>query len=52
MKEFLFWLGVVFAVIAFVGLIAAEICAWVLYGGKPIDEVPMWALIFMFGGGK
>ncbi len=25
---------------------------WVAYGGKPVTEVPSWALWFMFGGGK
>lgn len=36
-------------IIAYVGI---EIYVWVTYGGKPIDEIPAWALWFMFGGGQ
>ena len=45
-----FYLFCVLCGLALVGLLAAEICAWVMYGGKPIDEVPLWAIWFMFGG--
>ena len=31
---------------AFVGLIAY---CWAVYGNSPIDEIPAWALAFMFG---
>ena len=31
---------------AFVVLIAY---CWVVYGSSPIDEIPAWALAFMFG---
>ena len=34
------------AFVAFVGLIAY---CWVVYGSSPIDEIPAWALAFMFG---
>ena len=32
--------------IAFLG---AEIYVWAEYGGKPITEIPTWALYFMWG---
>lgn len=32
-----------------IGAIALWITALVMYGGKPITEVPAWALIFLFG---
>ena len=36
-----------------VGAIAASITALVMYGNKPITEIPAWALMFMIGrGGK
>ena len=45
----LLWiLGIIFVV----GFVVGEIFAWTLYGGKPIGEIPMWAWIFMFGGGR
>lgn len=41
-------IGLFIALIA--GTIGVEIYVWVTYGNKSIDEVPFWALIFMFGG--
>lgn len=35
-----------------IGCIATSAVACVKYGGQPITEIPAWALIFMFGGGK
>lgn len=34
------------AFLAFVGAIAY---CWAVYGNSPIDEIPAWALAFMFG---
>jgi len=34
------------ALLSFVGLI---IYAWVTYGGKPVSEIPAWALWLMWG---
>ena len=35
------------------GTIATSITACVMYGDKPITEIPAWALLFMFRkGGK
>lgn len=28
--------------------ITIEIYVWVTYGKMPLDEIPLWALIFMF----
>lgn len=39
----------ILAVLAFIGL---EIYVWVTYGGKPVTEIPAWALWFMFSGGN
>lgn len=41
---------IVLFVVVTVGLIVVEIYVWVTYGNKPIDEVPIWVLWFMFGG--
>lgn len=32
------------------GIIATTIYCLITYGGKPIQEIPGWALWFMFGG--
>lgn len=29
-----------------------SIYCWCVYGGKPVGEIPGWALWFMFGGGR
>lgn len=29
-----------------------SIYCWCVYGGKPVGEIPTWALWFMFGGGR
>ena len=29
--------------------IVCSIIAVIMYGGKPVTEIPAWALIFMFG---
>jgi len=36
----------VFIIIALIAIIATS-QAWILYGDKPITEVPMWALWFL-----
>lgn len=36
-----------------IGSFAMSITACVMYGDKPVTEIPAWALFFMFGkGGK
>ena len=39
-------------ILIILGLIGVEIYVWVNYGGKPITEIPAWALWFMFSGGN
>ena len=36
------------------GCVATSFTACVMYGGKPVTEIPAWALLFMFGarGGR
>lgn len=36
----------------FLSLLGIEIYVWFTYGNKSINETPLWALIFMFGGKK
>ena len=46
----LMWVFII-ALIAFVGInIFWLIYAFVKYGGKPISEIPSWALFYMFRG--
>ena len=35
-------------VVAVVGAIVMEIYVWIAYGGKPVEEIPKWALWLMF----
>lgn len=35
-----------------IAAIVTGITAFVMYGGKPVTEIPAWALLFMFGGKK
>lgn len=35
-------------VLAFLGCIGTCIYCWITYGGKPIEEIPLRALWFMF----
>lgn len=35
-------------ILAFLGCIGTCIYCWITYGGKPIEEIPLWALWFMF----
>lgn len=41
-----------FLVLLCVAVIVTSITAFIMYSGKPITEIPAWALIFMFGGRK
>lgn len=44
---------IVIGVALLLTLLCFTISAWVQYGNKPIDEIPMWALWLMWkGGGK
>ena len=39
-------------VVLIILLMGAEVVVWVKYGNKPISEIPVWALWFMFNRGK
>ena len=41
---------IVLVVLLVLGSIATSIYCFVTYGGKPINEIPSWAFVFMFGG--
>lgn len=47
-------LGLVYVLILLIvlGCVATSFTACVMYGGKPVTEIPAWALLFMFGGGR
>ena len=50
-RDTIFWSVMFFFLIALaIGAIAVEIFVWITYGGKPVTEIPSWALVFMFGG--
>lgn len=45
---FLAWLVfIIIPVVLLVGVITITIVAFVMYGDKPITEVPMWAMYFL-----
>ena len=46
------WLLLGFIALLIISVIGLFIYAHVEYGGKPITEVPSWALRFFLGGGK
>ena len=56
LKDTLIVIGIWTLIIAFclfvIICIGWTIYAFVKYGGKPITEIPSWALWFMFGGNK
>jgi len=43
------WLLIIVFILLTLAFIGLEIYAWVVYGGKPIDEIPMWILWLMWG---
>lgn len=38
-----------FAILA-LGFIGIELYVWITYASKSVNEIPLWALFFMFGG--
>jgi hypothetical protein len=46
------WILVVIGILIALSIIALEVYVWITYGGKPIGEIPSWALWFMFKGGE
>lgn len=52
-KTLVFYILFIIVIVALVStIIGFTIAAWVQYGNKPIDEIPMWALWLMWKGGK
>lgn len=53
MKE-IDWVAIMFhaaaaiLVMAFAAFVGTIVYCWVVYGSSPIDEIPAWALPFMF----
>ena len=45
------WLYVLYTVIILLAVASASMCiyCWITYGGKPVKEIPFWALWFMWG---
>ncbi len=43
------WFIIILWFLIIITLVVAEIIVWVIYGNLPIDEIPAWALWFMFG---
>lgn len=49
MKKINVWYIVYFLFgLILIGLISTSIYCWINYGGKPVSEIPAWALWFMF----
>lgn len=35
-------------ILVLLGCIGTSIYCWITYGGKPVEEIPLWAFWFMF----
>lgn len=42
----------IFFLLILISYISITIYCFIVYGNKSIDEIPAWALFFMFGYGK
>ncbi len=49
MRTIFILLFIVFCVLVVVAFIGLETYLWINYGGKPIGEIPTWALYLMWG---
>ena len=49
-KLFVWLLVLLILVIVVIVVIVFTVIAWVQYGNKPIEEIPMWALWLMWNG--
>ena len=45
----MFYVAVAILALAFAALVGTIAYCWAVYGSSPIDEIPAWALAFMFG---
>ena len=43
------WVVIIIVFVILAALIGIEIYAWVVYGGKPVTEIPAWVLWLMWG---
>ncbi len=48
LKNIFIYIMFTIVVLLVTSLVIIEIKVWVNYGGKPINEIPAWALWFMF----
>ena len=48
-KNILIWLLFIISIIIIISLIIFDIYLWINYGNKPIDEIPLWVLYFLWG---
>lgn len=48
-KAIILYVAVAILALAFLAFVGAIAYCWVVYGNSPIDEIPAWALAFMFG---
>ena len=46
--EILKWILAIVGILLVLAVIGIEIYVWVVYGGTPVGEIPMWALWFMW----
>lgn len=44
------FLAAILIMLILLGCVATSFTACVMYGGKPVTEIPTWAILFMFGG--
>lgn len=47
-RTFLYYLVITLLCILLVTFIVMEIYVWISYSGKSVNEIPAWALWFMF----
>ena len=48
-KVILLYAAVAILALAFVAFVGTIAYCWAVYGNSPIDDIPAWALAFMFG---
>ena len=48
LRTVIYYFVVISLCILLITFIGMEIYVWISYGGKPINEIPTWALWFMF----
>lgn len=46
-ENIIFWGAIGILIAGVIALIGMGISAWVMYGDKPITEIPYWAILIM-----